>query len=249
MRRFAIFTLALFVTLGMSDIAEAKKDKKKKKKGGEETTEQMTEATDSEGSGEEMTEEAAEEEAEELVIEMTGVADIDDIFTKANAPIESLRDARMKIENISPSLIQALGLTEGTPFSDALSDLMEKAEGKINLAISEQGVPSLEPSDAVPENVSSAIDAVNQGVSDATAAIAELSEIPAQIQEVIAAAQSFNPKSLIDSGVKPLEAPKLMKTIASNLKVLGQVKDEPEAVVSAMTQLTDDLKSAFSSEG
>lgn len=246
MRRFAIFTLALFVSLGMSDIAEAKKDKKKKKNKGE-TTEQVTEA---EGGSDEMVEEAAaEEEAADLTIEMTGVADIDNIFTKANAPIESLRSARMKIENISPSLVQALGLTEGTPFSDALADLMEKAEGKINLAISEQGMPSLEPGDAVPENVSSAINGVNQGVSDATAAVAELAQIPAQIQEVIAAAQSFNPKSLIDSGVKPLEAPKLMKTISSNLKVLGMVKDEPEAVVSAMTQLTEDLKSAFASEG
>lgn len=243
MRRFTIFVLALFVSVGMSDIAEAKKDKKKKGKKGGETTEQVDQME-----GDTSTEAAEEEEAMDLTIGMTGVADVDNVFSKANAPIETLRDARMKIEEISPNLVQALGLAEGTPFSDALADLMEKAEGKINLAITEQGMPTLEPGDAVPENVTMAINGVNDGVNNATAAVASLTEIPAQIQEVIAAAQGFNPKSLIDSGVKPLEAPKLMKTVAGNLKVLGAVKDEPAAVMAAMDTLMADLKGAFAAE-
>ncbi len=236
MRRWTMFALALLVSLGMSDIAHAKKDKKKK--GGDETTEQP--ADDAGG------DEAA---ADEMTIEVTGVADVDSIFEKANAPIENIKTARMKFDSLSTNLTTALGLPAGTPFKDALADLKTKAEGKLELAMDEKGVPSLKPGDGVPENVSTAVDAVNNGISDVMMAVEALAEVPNQVKEVVAAAQSFNPQSLISSGVKPLEAPKVMKKVMGNLNVLGKAPDEVKMLGESVAGLKDDLQASFGGGG
>jgi hypothetical protein len=234
-----VFALAMLVSLGMSDAAEA--GKKKKDKGGDTPTEEMA----SEDGGKAAPEEAA---SEALTIEVTGIADIDNVFQKVVDPINNIQTARMKIDGLTANLSTALGLPEGTPFADALADLKTKAEGNIELAMNEQGMPSLKPGDAVPANVTTAVDALNAGIADATEAMKALSELPNQVKEVVAAAQAITPQTLISSGVKPLEAPKAVKKMGNNLKVVQKAPDEVKALADSMSGLIGELKGTFGKE-
>ena len=226
MRRWTVYALAMFVGFGLlADAAEAKKPKP--------APAETTEAG-----------EAAPAE-DELVIKTTGIADIDALFEKANAPIASIKTARTAIDSLGTNLTTALGLPAGTPFKDALADLKTKAEGKITVAMNEQGMPELKPSDAVPANVQAGIDAVNGGITDVQTAAAALVEIPNQMKELIAQAQSFNPKSLMSAGVKPTEAPKIMKTIMGNINVLTKAPEEVKLLGDAVTGLKADIQAAF----
>jgi hypothetical protein len=236
MRQFCTtLALALAVSLAVSVDAEAKKDKKKK--GGDDvTTEQVAE-------------ESASAEPMALTIETTGIADVDNIFTAAVAPLETIAKTREALDNVGTNLTSVLGLAEGTPLSDALNDLVAKAEGKINVAVGEQGMPKLEPGDAVPENVQQAIDAVNNSVNEVATAAAGLAELPAQFQQVAAAAASINPKSLTSSGVKATEIPKTMKKITGNLKVVSSAPGQVEALVKSVDDFKNTLTSAFAGGG
>lgn len=239
MRRFWVpFALALAVTFTVSDSAEAKKDKKKKK-GDEETTEQVETA---EG-------ETAEAEPTVLMVEMTGIADVDNVFGKAVAPLQTLQKAGESLDSLNKNLATALALPEGTPFADALSDLTSKAEGKINMAISEKGVPELSAGDAVPENVQNAINAVNDGMKNVMDSVESLTELPGQFKEIIAAAQSINPKSLISSGVKPMDAPKIMKTITGNIKTLTKAPEVLKEFTDSVMNTKNTLTGAFGGGG
>lgn len=231
MRQWMKIALALVVSLSFSDDAFAGK----KKKGGD--------ATDTK------TEEPAEKGAGPVAafeIGLTNIADVDNVFQQAIDPLNNLRNTRNAINSLNTNLITALGLTEGTPVKDALADLKTKANGAITLAMDEKGMPKLTPADAAPENVTNAVNALNQGVADVMAAVENLAQLPSQMKEVAAAAGAISPDSLIKSGVKPLEAPKMMKTVSSNIKMLGEAPNELAAIKTELEALINDIKSTFS---
>lgn len=230
MRHFVTFALALLVSFTMVDSAEAKKPKKVD----EATPAQVENATD-----------VGPTSAGPLEVSMTGIADVDAIFQKAIDPLNNLKAANNALANLNTNLVTALGLPAGTPIADAIADLKTKAEGKITLAMNEKGMPALSPSDAVPANVQKAIDAVNDGVSQAQIAGEKLTELPSQVKEVVAAAMGITPQTLMASGVKPMEAPKQMKTIQSNLKMLGTAPDQAKAFTDQLTSTVSTLKSTF----
>jgi len=225
MRHLMTFALALLVSFTVSTSAEAKKPKK-----GEEVP---------------ATTEAPADAAAPVALEMTmlGIADVDNVFQQAVEPLQIVREARTAVDNVSKNLGTALGLTAGTPISDALNDLKGKAEGKINVAIGEGGMPTLAAGDAVPANVQAGIDAVNSSMREISALVPKLASLPDQFKQVATSAAAINPQSLISSGVKPLEAPKLMKTIGANLKVLSNAPAE----ITGLMKSIDDLKSSLSS--
>lgn len=234
MRHWMKLALALAVSLALSSDALAKKPKKDKN--ATNTTTEQTEGGETK---------EATEAAPALEIQTTGIADVDNVFQQAVDPINNLRNARNSLNSLNANLITALGLTEGTPIQDALADLKAKAEGKITMAIDEKGLPKLEPGDAIPENVANAINAVNQGVAEVMTAVENLAQLPTQMKEVVAAAQSINPDSLVKSGVKPLEAPKMMKTINGNIKLLGEAPNELTALKTAVEETIGSIKSTF----
>jgi len=173
----------------------------------------------------------------DLEMEESGIDSVDELFAKAQEPMNSIREARMKVDAVAPALNQALGLPEGTPFSDALADLKSKAEGKLEVAVNDQGVPTITPADGMPENVKGAVDGLNTGVKEAVEATMKLSEVPQQVQDVIAAAKSFDPTS-----IKPVtKVPKATKVLGTNLKVLGRAPGEVEALVQSVDNMKKDL--------
>jgi hypothetical protein len=209
MRMFTIFALAMTVSLGVS--ADAFAGKKGK-------------------------DEASDSAEADLELEESGIDSVDELFAKAKEPIDTIRTARMKVDAVAPNLNKALDLPEGTPFADALADLKGKAEGKIEVGMNGD-VPTLKAADGVPANVQNAIDGLNTGIKEAIDATMKLSEVPAQVQEVIAAAKSFDPKS-----IKPVTAvPKATKALTGNMKVLGKAPAEVEALVQAVDNMKNDL--------
>src|SRR5690349_9929144 len=116
---------------------------------------------------------------ERPVIEMTGLASFDEVFTRVAAIDEQLATAKKMLTSANIDLNAALGLANGTPIKDGLADLQAKADGKLSVAM-EGTMPKLSATDAVPANVQSAIDAVNGMVTGITGSIAALETIPAE---------------------------------------------------------------------
>lgn len=233
MRRFTIFAVAMMFSLALADSAEA--GKKKKDKGGEEA------ATTEEAAPAEAGADAAA--AEEPKIEVTGVADIDNVFGPAGEILTNVITARKAIDSLGTNLTTALGLPAGTPFKDALADLKTKAEGKVQLAMDEGGMPSLKAGDAVPANVQQAIDAVNGGMKDVMSAATALAEVPAKAMEVVNAAKSINPANL--TGVTPTKIPKITKQLGTNVKLVSTLPEEAKTLLNSVTDLKNDLTSSF----
>ncbi|MEQ1501164.1 MAG: hypothetical protein ABMB14_02990 [Myxococcota bacterium] len=231
MRHSISFALALLVSLSMADSAFAKK--KKDEAPPAETTDAAAPAED------------AAKEPMSLEITMTGIADVDKVFSAAVEPLKTVADTKATMDKLNTNVATALGLTEGTPLADAFADLKTKAEGKINAGINAQGMPELKASDAVPANVQATIDAFNNSINEVAAMVPKLQAVPGQLSQVVAAAQTFNPKTLMSSGVKATEAPKIMKTITGNLKVVGSAPDQVTALMSSLDSIKSTVTSTF----
>ncbi|MBX2798782.1 MAG: hypothetical protein KTR31_13975 [Myxococcales bacterium] len=230
MRRFIVFAATLALTLGLSDVAEAGK-RGKKGKGKKAQTE--------------MAAEQSGPSTRALQIERTGVDDVDAVFMKAKDPVDTVRRSRAKVNSVSTNLNTALGLAEGTSFADALGDLKQRAEGKIQMVTSGEGFPKLEASDAVPEDVQRGITAVNTGVDDAGKAKTHLESVPDKLTAVSDEASEISLESLTNSGVSPLKAPKVLKQIKGNLDTLSMAKDEPMALTDSINGLFQDIRTTF----
>ncbi len=177
-----------------------------------------------------------------LVMQKSGVADIDQVFMKADAPLATLTGVREQMTLMKNNVNSALGLSAGTPFSDALADLQTKAEGKVNLAVSERGIPHLEAEEGVPENVDAAADAVNHGMDNLRDAMVQLSEIPGQLEEAYAAASAVDPTK-----VEATKVPKVTKVTNHNMKVLAQAQDEAQAVKVELDAMKTSIETTFKS--
>lgn len=212
MRRFMVFAIAMMVSVGFTADAEAGK----KNKGGD----------------------ADKEESGKLELNLeSGIDSVDEIFKKAAAPMDTLHNAEMKLDAVPGSINTALGLGEGTPLADALAELKTKAEGKIKVGMEEGGVPKVSLEDGVPDDVKAAVDGLNTSLSEAVSAVMALTEVPAQVQEVIAAAKAFDPTS-----IKPVTAvPKATKAIGGNLKVLGGAPDQVKALGESLDNIKKEL--------
>jgi hypothetical protein len=226
MRRWTILAVTMLVSFAIVDTAEAKKPKK-----GEEAP---------------VAEEGAATEAaatETVTIEVTGVADVDNIFQPAGDILNSVITARTAIDSLGTNLTAALGLPAGTPFKDALADLKTKAEGKVTLAM-DGDMPKLAAADGIPANVQAAIDAVNGGMANIMTAATALTAVPDKAMEIVNAAKGINPSSL--TGVNPTKIPKITKQLSGNIKILTTTPEEAKALINSIGQLKTDLTSSFS---
>jgi len=213
MRRFMVFALAMMVSVGMSADAEA--GKKKKDKGADS---------------------AKEDKGLELNLD-SGVESVDSIFKKAQAPMDTLHNAEAKLDAVPGAINGALGLAEGTPFKDAVAELKTKAGDKISVAMEDGGVPKLSLEDGVPDDVKTAVDNLNTALSEAVSAVMGLTEVPGQVQAVVEEAKAFDP-----STIKPVTAvPKATKAIGGNLKVLGQVPSQVQALGESLDNIKKEL--------
>ena len=180
-----------------------------------------------------------------LTMAPTGIADVDNVFNAAVEPLKTIQDTQTALDNLTKNLNSALGLADGGSLGDALKDLKEKAQGKVTVAMNDKGMPSLKPGDAVPENVQKAIDGFNKSIDEITALVPKLAGLPDQFKQIAASAAAISPASLTKSGVKPLEAPKIMKAVTGNIKIIGQAPTLVTGLLDSLKNLPTQVSSAF----
>ena len=174
-------------------------------------------------------------------IEMTGLKSFDAIFTEFKSIDDKVGNAEKAMKVAKRKLNEALELEKGTPLKDGIMDLKAKSEGKIKVAM--KGTqPSLEASEAVPENVTNAIAALNAMTKSLTTSIEELASVPADIKRLTEASAEFPAKlkaELSSSGAKITEAPKILKTLKGNLTATTKLPERSGKVAGRRARARD----------
>jgi archaellum component FlaC len=187
-------------------------------------------------------------DTEYVKIEKTGIKEIDSVFNQVKDIQNTLEAVEKSINTTTSSLNTTLGLAKDTPFSTAIADLKDKAEGKVNVVM-EGGSPQLSASDAVPTNVQQAIDAVNTGVEQVNSAMAGLQEIPSQVKALQTEAMGFDVNAVKEAAEKQgmglTEGLAAAKTVASNLKATSQTVNRATDVKDASVDFMGAFTGSF----
>lgn len=181
-------------------------------------------------------------------VEMTGIESIDSVFREARDIDVRLDNARTSLTVGRDELNAALGLSEGTPFADALADLQAKAQGKLQVTMNGT-TPTLSVSDAVPANVQAAVDAANRAVGNYQAAVDELLGVKDELQGLVSACQALPGQIQKDAGslgLKLTEIPKTLGTVNDNL---GLVQNFPNRVDRLTGELNANLQAVTGAFG
>jgi len=189
-------------------------------------------------------------------IEMTGIKSVDDLFKEVRAIQKNLSAVEKSINGTTSSLTTTLGLAKDTPLNTALTDLKNKADGKLQVAMNGT-TPHLSTTDAVPANVQEAIDAVNSGIADVTSSIAGLKELPTQIKSIQDKATKLDPAKIKDeagkSGLGLGDTLSAVKIVGSNLKATsqtaGRANDTKDAAFNFMDAFTGSFGEATPGAG
>lgn len=184
------------------------------------------------------------EEAKYPLIEMTGIAQFDEVFTPARSIQETLDGQKKALTDARTQLNTALGLASDSPVKTAIEDLKGKAEGKIKVAMN-GNTPKLEASEAVPENVQAGIDAVNKLMAACQNTVATGQDLTAQSQELISKASAFPSQvpSLVTGD--PAAAAKALKQVNANLKAMGTTPERLKMIGNEAMAIINDVRATF----
>lgn len=170
-------------------------------------------------------------------IELTGIESFDSIFREARDLDERVDNAKAALDQGVITLNSALGLTEGTPFSDAVTELRTRAEGKLKVVVEDGGGLSLEATDAVPSNVQAAVDALNATLDSYKAAIADIGGAKDDAASLVAATKNL--PSQLQSDFKSFdlalnEVPGKLATVQDNVRIIGNMPERIDKLGGAM---------------
>lgn len=185
-------------------------------------------------------------------IEATGIQSIDRVFDRVGEIDRLLADAESELRTGKRNLNTALELKKGTPISDGLAELQDRAEGKLGLAM-DGSIPKLRTTDAVPSNVQSAVDAVNGLTANLTTSVADVQALAPEMQRLVKDAQKLpnrlreeftktNGAGLIDMLFK---LPKASKALTQNIQVTAGLPDRSTALAARMTDILGVLQDEF----
>ena len=193
-------------------------------------------------------EEAAEgEEAFDIVMEETGSAKLDAVFKKSEGPLETIATVRADVKAVNTNLVSALGISEGTPFADALADLQSKAEGKINVAFEDNKLPTFKAEEGVPDNVNKAVESLNASFGKLGDAGDKLMKAGEQLGEAATEAAELigTPKEL---GLKATQIPKALSKGNKNVKKLKEGTSVATELAKEVGTMGADVKSVFAAQ-
>jgi hypothetical protein len=177
------------------------------------------------------------------VIQPTGIPEFDEVFLKAKAIHDTLDAQDAELKTARTALTTALGVAEDAPIATALADLKTKANGKLKLVMKGK-TPRLEASDAVPENVQTAIAAVNTLLDAGEKSIDASVGLVDQAKQLATACAGFPAKlpSVIQDPSKLLSAGKLVK---DDVKATAATPDRVDRLMKSTEAIFTDLKGAF----
>ena len=180
-----------------------------------------------------------------LLIEVTEVASIDEVFSPISEIHTKLGEAQTELDGIEANVRTALDIAEDAPLETALNDLV--AQGGDAISFSMDGTtPQISTSPEAPENIVTAVTALQTAFSDLQALIAELQTLKDDATAAVSAAQALDPRSLVgdirDSGQK---VGKTLKRIKNNTQATGQTPDHVSTTIDSTTSLMSTLTSPF----
>lgn len=177
-------------------------------------------------------------------IEMTGVAQFDDVFGKAKTIQDTLDTQKTELVTARTNLNSALGVAADAPVKTALEDLKTKAEGKLKVVMNGT-TPKLEAADGVPDNVKAAIDAANGMLTACGNTVAAGKDLTGQATELIGAAKDFpNQVGSVVTG-DPIAAAKSLKLVTGNLKAMATTPERIKALGDEAMLIINDVKAVF----
>lgn len=187
---------------------------------------------------------AADEVAFDIEIVETGSAPLDSIFDKSQQPIETVASLRDEIRGVKGKLVESLGLTQGTPFKDALADLQKKSEDKINVSFADKKWPTFEVQEGVPENVRASVATLNSSLTELFAARDKLKEAGAVLEQIADEASELaaEPSNL---ALKATAVPKAVLRSKKNVKALRGGVVVTKDLLTELKGLVKDVKAVF----
>lgn len=178
----------------------------------------------------------AKQDKEIPSIEMTGIEAFDSIFRQVKGIHDTLDSAQGRIDGAIGRIAVAAGQPEGTSLAMSMWHIKQTAGGPIDVKL-EGTKPVLTLGGAGGAEAKGMVNAVNLAVIDVAQVPADLAQLPQQVMQLVAACKEFpaqlNPKLLADAGLKPLELPKIAKTLGRNVKATAATPKRIEGVVAS----------------
>lgn len=185
-------------------------------------------------------------------IALTGIQSFDRVFARVGEIDRLLASAESELRTGKRNLNAALELKRGTPLTQGLAELQHRAKGKLGRAMDGR-VPKLHATDAVPSNVSNAVDAVNGLAENLTASLADVQALAPEIERLVNDAQKLpdrlkaeftrtNGAGLVDLVLK---LPKTTKALTHDLEITTGLADRTTALTARMTEVLGVLNKEF----
>lgn len=172
------------------------------------------------------------------VIEMTGIKTFDNVFTQLKSIDDTLTAADSSMKTAKQELNVALALKKGTPLKAGLADLKQKADGKVKVVMKGKQ-PTLEPTDAIPQNVQDALTAVNTMTGSLQATVEGLATVDDDLKRLVKRTNKFPEKLKDELQANPLEslfkAPKILKTLKGNTVATTALPNKSTKVMGKAT--------------
>jgi zinc protease len=210
------------------DENELKKHLKKKKKWLEKQAEEKAEEADSKADPKA----GSSKDSAETGIQMTGVAEFDDLFKKVKSIQDRIVALRVKLADGRAAIAAALGATAGTD----LSVLADQAKGGVMSAVSVSmagGVPSFTVKPDAPPEAQQVAAGLTNLANTAKEATQEMAKLKDDVVQLINDAQAFPGKApsaakdaLKSGSLKFKDIPKVPKKVAGNIKEMATLPEE-----------------------
>jgi hypothetical protein len=190
----------------------------------------------------------------EFRIQKTGIEAFDSVFSQVADIHGQLDVADQTLKDGKKALTGALGLGRGFSFADAMSELKNRAEGKVKLAM-KGTTPTLELTDAVPSDVQNAVTAVNKAITDYQASVVALAALPEESKALTEQVKDFPKTFRKEYAHFKLSLSNIKKTwtkakkIKSNIDVTAKTPDRAAQVVDRLNENVAVVTSTFSDTG
>ena len=181
-------------------------------------------------------------------IELTGLTSFDDVFTKIADIDGRLDTAEKSLRTAKHDLNEALELKKGTPLKEAIADLQKKADGKVKVALNGKQ-PELQASEAVPQNVTDALAAVNGLTAAMVVSVDELAGIPKEVKQLQKKTVDFPSQLKAEILENPTtsikDLPKTLKVLKANTTVTAGLPERSTKVSSRAVGILEVVGSTF----
>lgn len=166
-------------------------------------------------------------------MEVTGIQDLDSFFKKGQLLLDKLRRNQDSIAGCRASLETVLGVAEGADLESALAELKASAAGALTLKM-EGMKPKIAVKPGASPKASAAVSSLNQLVDAMGKATADLATLPGDAMKLVNEAKALPgkvPNMAKVAGLKPMQIPKLLKSVKNNVSLLASVPSEAKGLI------------------